>query len=63
MDELAFRTETASREMLLRWLENLAQAGRVMRIIPWEGAPLWLAAEQAALVSAAYPDARAGRQG
>ena len=56
-DELAFRTETASREMLLRWLENLAQAGRVMRIIPWEGATLWLAAEQAALVSAAYPDA------
>ena len=56
-DELALRTETASREMLLRWLENLAQAGRVMRIIPWEGATLWLAAEQAALVSAAYPDA------
>ena len=57
MDELALRTETASREMLLRWLENLAQSGRVMRIIPWEGATLWLAAEQAALVSAAYPDA------
>ena len=56
-DELAFRTETASREMLLRWLENLAQSGRVMRIIPWEDATLWLAAEQTALVSAAYPDA------
>ncbi len=57
LDELASRTETTARETLLGWLEDLAQAGRVLRIIPSEGATLWLAAEHAGLVSAAYPDA------
>ena len=56
-DELASRTEMASRGMLLGWLEELARAGRVLSIAPSEGAALWLAAEQADLVSAAYPDA------
>ena len=56
-DELAARTEMASREMLLRWLDNLARAGRALRIVHADGATLWLAAEQAGLVSAAYPDA------
>ncbi len=57
LDELASRTEMASREMLLGWLEDLAQAGRVLCVTQSEGASLWLAAELAALVSAAYPDA------
>ena len=57
LNELASRTETASREMLLRWLEELAQAGRVLRIIPSEGTMLWLAAEQARIAAAAYPGA------
>ena len=57
LDELAARTETASREMLLRWLENLAQAGRALRMVHADGATLWLPAERARLVSAAYPDA------
>ena len=56
-DELASRTEMASRGMLLGWLQDLARAGRVLSIAPSEGAALWLAAEQATLVSAAYPDA------
>ena len=56
-DELASRTETVSRETLLGWLEDLAEAGRALRIVPSEGATLWLAAEHADLVSAAYPDA------
>ena len=56
-DELASRTETTSRETLLGWLEDLAQAGRALHVNPSEGKTLWLAAEQSALVSAAYPDA------
>ena len=56
-DELASRTETASREMLIGWLEDLAQAGRALRIIHPDGATLWLAAQHAAVVSSAYPDA------
>ena len=56
-DELAARTETASRAMLLGWLEDLAQAGRALRMIHADGATLWLPAEHAGLVSAAYPDA------
>ena len=56
-DELAARTETASREMLLRWLGDLARAGRALRLVHADGATLWLAAEHAALVSAAHPDA------
>ena len=58
LDELASRTEMASREMILGWLENLAQAGRTLRVNPSGGATLWLAAEHAALVTAAYPDAQ-----
>ena len=56
-DELASRSEVASREKLLVWLEDLAQGGRALRITQSEGMTLWLAAEHAALVSAAYPDA------
>ena len=54
---LASRTDTTSGETLLGWLEDLALAGRALRIIPSESATLWLAAEHAGLVSAAYPDA------
>ena len=57
LEELASRTETASREMLSKWLQDLAQAGRALRMIPTDGVTLWLAAEHAALVAAAYPDA------
>ena len=57
LDELASRTETASREMLQGWLKELAQAGRVLRINPSEDMTLWLAAEQARSVAAAYPGA------
>ena len=57
LDELAARTDTASREMLLRWLGDLARAGRALRLVHADGATLWLAAEHAALVSTAYPDA------
>ncbi|MCE2501652.1 MAG: DEAD/DEAH box helicase [Dehalococcoidia bacterium] len=56
-DELASRTEAVSRETLMGWLEDLDRAGRALRMIRSEGATLWLAAEHAALVSAAYPDA------
>ena len=56
-DELASRTEMASREMLIGWLEDLARAGRALRIVLSDGATLWLAAERASLVSTAYPDA------
>ena len=56
-DELASRTEMASRDMLLGWLEDLARAGRALRLVHSDGATLWLAAEHARLVSAAYPDA------
>ena len=56
-DELASRTEVASREKLLEWLEDLAQAGRALRLAQSERTTLWLAAEHAALVSIAYPDA------
>ena len=56
-DELASRTELASREMLLGWLEDLSQAGRTLRTTQSEGTTLWLAAEQAALVASAYPGA------
>ena len=57
LDELASRTEPASREMLVQWLENLARAGRALHIAPSDGTTRWLAAEHAALVSAAYPKA------
>ncbi len=56
-DELTLRTETASREMVRGWLENLAQGGRALRIILRDDATLWLAAEHAGLAAAAYPDA------
>ena len=56
-DELASRTEAASREKLLGWLEDLAQGGRALRMAQSEGRTLWLAAEHAVLVSTAYPDA------
>ncbi len=56
-DELTSRAEAASREKLLGWLEDLAQGGRALRITQSEGMTLWLAAEHAALVSAAYPAA------
>jgi ATP-dependent Lhr-like helicase len=56
-DELVSRTEMASREMILQWFEELSRAGRVMRVTPSERPTLWLAAEHAALVSAAYPGA------
>ena len=56
-DELSARTEMASRDMLLGWLEDLARAGRALRLVHSGGATLWLAAEHARLVSAAYPDA------
>ncbi len=59
-DVLVSRTEMATREMLLTWLDDLARAGRALRIMPPEGTTLWLAAEHAALVSAAYPDAPLG---
>ena len=59
-DELASRTETASRKMLIGWLEDLAQAGRALHIIQPAGPTLWLAAEHATVVSAAYPDAELG---
>ena len=57
LDELASRTEVTSRKTLLGWLEDLARVGRTLRTNPTEDATLWLAAEHAALVSAAYPDA------
>ncbi len=57
LDELASRTETASRDTLLGWLEDLALAARALRVAPAAGKVLWLAAEQACLVSAVYPDA------
>ena len=57
LDTLASRTETASRDMLRGWLEELAQAGRALRIVPPDGAVLWLAAEHASLAVCAYPDA------
>ena len=73
LDELASRTETASQEMLRGWLEELAQAGRALRIVQPDGAILWLAAEHAGLAVSVYPDATlegkvalaslAGRQG
>ncbi len=53
-DELVSRTEMASREMILQWFEHLSRAGRVMSVTPSERATLWLAAEHAELVSAAY---------
>ena len=56
-DELAFRTALVPRETLLRWLQDLSQAGRALRIAPSAEATLWLAAEHATLVSAAYPGA------
>ena len=56
-DELASRAEAASREKLLGWLEELAQGGRALRITQPEETSLWLAAEHAALISTAYPDA------
>ena len=56
-DELAARTELATPDMLGSWLEDLAKAGRVLFLALPEGESLWLAAEHAALVSAAYPDA------
>ena len=49
--------------MLLGWLEDLARAGRALSLVHSDGATLWLAAEHARLVSAAYPDAAAGREG
>ena len=57
LDELAARTTMVSREVLIGWLEDLAQAGRTLRINPSGGATLWLAAENAGLAAAAYPDA------
>ena len=57
LDELAVRTEMASREMLVGWLEDLARLGRALRVIPAAGVSLWLAAEHRDLVFAAYPDA------
>ncbi len=56
LDELASRTETATREMLRAWLEELAQAGRALRIVQPEGMTLWLAAEHPGLAVSAYPD-------
>ena len=57
LDELAARTRLASREALIGWLEDLAKAGRALRINPSHRATLWLAAEHAGLAAAAYPDA------
>ena len=57
LDELAARTNSTSREALLGWLEELARAGRTMRVNPSESATLWLAAEHAGLAAAAYPHA------
>ncbi len=57
LDELASRTEVASREMLLAWLQDLAQAGRALRVVQPDGATLWLAAEHAGLAVSVYPDA------
>ncbi|MCY4414947.1 MAG: DEAD/DEAH box helicase [Chloroflexi bacterium] len=56
-DELVVRTEMASREMILQWFEELARSGRVMLVTSPEGSTLWLDAEHATLVSAAYPAA------
>ena len=47
----------SSRDMLASWLEELARSGRALFLALPEGAPLWLAAEYAGLVAAAYPDA------
>ena len=55
--EVASRSKSASREMLVAWLEELARAGRALFVARSEGGRLWLAAEHAALVAAAYPDA------
>ena len=56
LDELAARTRSVSRDVLIGWLEDLAQAGRTLRISPSEGATLWLAAEHAGLAAAVYPN-------
>ena len=55
--ELAARTQSATRDMLVSWLEELARAGRALFLTLPEGAPRWLAAEHAGLASAGYPDA------
>ena len=57
LDELASRTEVATREMLRRWLEDLSRVGRALRLTTGDSPTLWLAAEHADLVSAAYPEA------
>ncbi len=54
--ELLGRTAAASRDMLLEWLRRLAQAGRALRLLKPGSHGIWLAAEHAALVAAAYPD-------
>lgn len=56
LDELASRTKLASRETLIGWMEDLARSGRVLSILSSMGTTLWLAAEHAGLVVAAYPD-------
>ncbi len=56
-DEMASRTEMASPEMIAGWFDQLAGAGRVLSLTTADGATLWLPAEHAALVSAAYRDA------
>ena len=56
-DELASRTEMASRELLRGWLQDLAQAGRTLRIVQPDGATFWLAAEHSGLAVSVYPDA------
>ena len=56
-DELASRTTPVSAEMLLGWLHALAQDGRALRTTPSAGVTLWFAAENAPLVSVAYPGA------
>jgi ATP-dependent Lhr-like helicase len=55
--ELWARSPWASRDMLLEWLRQLAQAGRSLRLTLPSGKDAWLAAEHVALVGAAYPEA------
>ena len=55
--ELWGRSSWASQDTLLEWLRQLAQAGRSLRLTLPSGKDAWLAAEHAALVGAAYPDA------
>ena len=57
LDELASRTEMASREMIVRWLQDLSRAGRVMSVTPSGRSSFWLAAEHADPIATVYPDA------